>query len=73
MDLRAEFITKSENTFTIDNDFFYNYMLNKQLVTDLENGDKHVMSVMTSKGKTKTEFTLTDKQDVVYDISAITE
>ena len=69
----AEYITKSGNTFTIDNEFFYNYMLNNQLVSDLENGDKHVMSVMTSKGKTKTEFTLNDKQDVVYDMSAITE
>lgn len=69
----AEYLTVSGNTFTIDNDFFYNYILKDSLVSDLENGDKYVMSVLTSKGKTKTEFTINDKQDIVYDLSPVTE
>ena len=69
----AEYLTVSGNTFTIDNDFFYNYILKDSLVSDLENGDTYVMSVLTSKGKTKTEFTINDKQDIVYDLSPVTE
>jgi len=69
----AEYLAISNNTFTIDNEFFYNYLLKDSLVNDLENGDKYVMSVLTSKGKTKTEFTLNDKQDIVYDLSPVTE
>ena len=69
----AEYLTVSSNTFTVNKQFFYNYLLKDALVSDLENGDAYVMSVLTTKGKTKTEFKLLDKESVVYDLSVVNE
>jgi hypothetical protein len=67
----AQMLSVSDNTYTIAKEFFYQYILSENLVSDLKNGDDYVMSILTSKGKTKVDFTLFDKQDIVYDLSPI--
>ncbi len=66
-----EYLTVDENVYTISNQFVYDYILNKGLVSDLVNGDDYGLTVLTVKGKSKAEFTVTDKQDVVYDLALI--
>ena len=69
----SKMITVSNNTFTVDNDFFYQYLLNESLVADLINGDEYKMNVITNKGKSQADFYLKDNQDVVYDDAAVVE
>ena len=69
----SNMIAVSGNTFTVDNDFFYQYLLDGNLVFDLVNGDEYKMNVITSKGKSQTDFYLKDNQDVVYDDAPVVE
>lgn len=68
----GEFLTVNGNDYSVDKTFFYQNLLSEELVSDLVDGDKYVMSVLTSKGKTKTEFILKDTQDIVYDDAPVT-
>ena len=65
------YITSTENGFSVDRTFFYEYLLSEELVKNSVSGDKYVMSVLTDKGKTKTDFFLIDNDDIVYDSSPV--
>lgn len=68
-----QYITSTENGISVDKTFFYDNLLNEELVKDLVNGDKYTMSVLTDKGKSKTDFILTDNDTVVFDDTTIND
>ena len=69
----SDMLTISGNTFTVSKEFFYQYLLNDDLVQDLTDGDEYQINVITNKGKSQATFYLKDNQDIVYDDAPVVE